>query len=73
MIMRIGLVRRPFGVTAVSLKQFFGFCERNYDEVKAIHIRAWLAHLEEKGLKPRSVFRNYWVMPILIPRILIHD
>lgn len=39
----------------IALTQFFVFCEKNYEEVKATDIRAWLAHLEEKGLKPRSI------------------
>lgn len=39
----------------VSLNQFFTFYEGTYDQVRAINIRAWLAHMEEKGLKPRSI------------------
>jgi site-specific recombinase XerD len=39
----------------LSLKQFFGFCRKNYNEVKASDIRAWLASMEEKGLKKRSI------------------
>ncbi|MFC2947524.1 site-specific tyrosine recombinase/integron integrase [Virgibacillus sediminis] len=39
----------------LSLHQFFAFCDKEYDEVKATDIRAWLAGMEEKGLKPRSI------------------
>ncbi|OBW58861.1 integrase [Solibacillus silvestris] len=39
----------------IALTQFFLFCEKDFDEVKATDIRAWLAHLEEKELKPRSI------------------
>lgn len=39
----------------ISLKQFFTFCAKPYDEVKAIDIRAWMASMEEEGLKPKSV------------------
>jgi site-specific recombinase XerD len=39
----------------IALRQFFSFCEKNYDDLKATDIRAWLASLEEKGLKPRSI------------------
>lgn len=39
----------------IALTQFFAFCEKDYEHVKATNIRAWLAHLEEKGLKPRSI------------------
>ncbi|CAM4025409.1 site-specific tyrosine recombinase/integron integrase [Lederbergia lenta] len=39
----------------LSLKQFFSFCRKNYNEVKATDIRAWLASMEEKGLKKRTI------------------
>jgi site-specific recombinase XerD len=39
----------------MALNQFFSFCEKNYDEVKATDIRAWMASMEENGLKPRSI------------------
>ncbi|WP_256816037.1 site-specific tyrosine recombinase/integron integrase [Cytobacillus sp. Bac17] len=39
----------------IALKQFFLFSGKNYTEVKAADVRSWLASLEEKGLKPRSV------------------
>lgn len=39
----------------LSLKQFFSFCGKNYDEVKATHIRAWLASMEEKNLKKTTL------------------
>lgn len=39
----------------IALKQFFSFCEKNYDEVKATDIRAWLASMGEQGLKPRTI------------------
>jgi integrase/recombinase XerC len=29
----------------MALKQFFSFCDKNYDEVKATDIRAWLSTL----------------------------
>jgi site-specific recombinase XerD len=40
---------------SISLNQFFSFCPKAYDEVKATDIRAWLASLEEDELKPRSI------------------
>lgn len=39
----------------ISLKQFFGFSNKQFDEIKPIDIRLWLASLEETGLKPRSI------------------
>lgn len=39
----------------IGLKQFFSFCKKNYDLVKPTDIRAWLAHMEEEGLKPNSI------------------
>lgn len=39
----------------ISLQQFFTFCGKPYDEVKATDIRAWLASMEEAGLKPKSI------------------
>ena len=39
----------------IALKQFFVFCEKIYDEVKANDVRAWLASMEEQGLKPQSI------------------
>lgn len=39
----------------IGLTQFFSFCEKNYDEVKAADIRTWLASMEEQGLKPRTI------------------
>lgn len=39
----------------ISLTQFFSFCEKNYDCVKATDVRTWLASMEEKGLKPRTI------------------
>jgi len=39
----------------IALTQFFSFCKKDYDSVKATDIRSWLAYLEEKGLKPRSI------------------
>jgi site-specific recombinase XerD len=39
----------------IALNQFFAFCEKNYDEVKATDIRAWLAFMGEQGLKPRTI------------------
>jgi site-specific recombinase XerD len=38
-----------------AIRQFFLFCKKNYSDVKALDIRAWLASLEEQGLKPRSI------------------
>jgi len=39
----------------ISLHQFFTFCAKPYDEVKATDIRAWLASMEEEGLKLKSI------------------
>ncbi|MBH0169309.1 site-specific tyrosine recombinase/integron integrase [Fictibacillus sp. 18YEL24] len=39
----------------LAIHQFFSFCNKKYDEVKATDIRAWLASMEESGLKPRSI------------------
>jgi len=39
----------------ISLTQFFTYCEKSYDDVKATDIRSWLAFMEETGLKPRSI------------------
>ncbi|MEH7356679.1 site-specific tyrosine recombinase/integron integrase [Neobacillus drentensis] len=39
----------------LSLNQFFSFCGKTYNEVKAADIRAWLASMEEKGLKKRTI------------------
>lgn len=39
----------------IALKQFFLFCEKNYDVVKPTDVRVWLASMEEKGLKPNSI------------------
>jgi len=39
----------------LSLQQFFSFCKKGFSEVKAADIRAWLASLEEKGLKKQSI------------------
>ncbi|WP_163537231.1 site-specific tyrosine recombinase/integron integrase [Gracilibacillus sp. YIM 98692] len=42
-------------VYRIALSQFFTFCDKHYDSVKATDVRVWLASLEEKGLKPRTV------------------
>jgi site-specific recombinase XerD len=39
----------------IAIRQFFLFFEKNFSEIKAMDIRAWLASLEEQGLKPRSI------------------
>jgi site-specific recombinase XerD len=39
----------------MALNQFFSFCEKNFNEVKATDIRAWMSSMEEKNLKPRSI------------------
>ncbi|WEG16710.1 tyrosine-type recombinase/integrase [Alkalihalophilus pseudofirmus] len=39
----------------MALSQFFSTCEIDYDVIKATHIRSWLASLEDRGLKPRSI------------------
>lgn len=39
----------------IALNQFFLFCEKDYDVVKPSDVRAWLAQMEEKGLKPNSI------------------
>lgn len=40
----------------ISLKQFFVFCEKNYDVVKPTDVQAWIAHMEEKGLKTKTIY-----------------
>lgn len=39
----------------IALTQFFSFCNKSYTEVKPADVRAWLASMEEQGLKPRSI------------------
>lgn len=39
----------------LSLNQYLSFCNKPYDEIKAIEVRKWMASMEEKGLKPKSV------------------
>lgn len=39
----------------IALNQFFSFCGKEYNCVKATDIRSWLMSMEEKGLKPRSI------------------
>ncbi|MDK7668681.1 site-specific tyrosine recombinase/integron integrase [Cytobacillus oceanisediminis] len=39
----------------IALNQFFTYCYKKCDEVKAVDIRAWLASLEEQGMKPRTI------------------
>lgn len=39
----------------IALNQFFSFCKKDYGQIKATDIRSWLAFMEEKGLKPRSI------------------
>ncbi|WP_019243130.1 MULTISPECIES: site-specific tyrosine recombinase/integron integrase [Bacillus] len=39
----------------IALSQFFLFCQKNVNEVKAKDIRDWLAMMAENGLKPRSI------------------
>lgn len=39
----------------IALTQFFSFCPKKVDEVKAKDIRNWLALMTEKELKPRSI------------------
>lgn len=39
----------------LSLNQFFSYCRKNYDEVKATDIRAWLASMGESGVKKRTI------------------
>ncbi|KJS15382.1 MAG: integrase [Peptococcaceae bacterium BRH_c4b] len=38
-----------------SLRQFFSFCQKEFDEVKTADIRAWLSALDEAGQKPRTL------------------
>jgi site-specific recombinase XerD len=42
----------------MALKQFFSFCDKKYDEVKATDIRAWLASMENQELKPRTIHQK---------------
>lgn len=39
----------------LSLRQFFGYCNIDYDMVKAKDIRNWLAELDKQKLKPSSM------------------
>lgn len=39
----------------IALSQFFSYCDKPVEEVKAKDIRNWLASLNEKDLKPRSI------------------
>ncbi|WP_317945664.1 tyrosine-type recombinase/integrase [Sporosarcina saromensis] len=39
----------------ISLQQFFYYCAKPFDEVKAPDIPAWLADMEENALKPKSI------------------
>lgn len=39
----------------IALKQLFSCIEKEFDKVKATDIRAWLASLEEQGIKPKSI------------------
>ncbi|MGE7667168.1 site-specific tyrosine recombinase/integron integrase [Ureibacillus composti] len=39
----------------IALNQFFSFCGKEYNSVKASDIRSWLMYMEGKGLKPRSI------------------
>jgi site-specific recombinase XerD len=39
----------------ISLNQFFTFCNKSFDDIKAIEVRKWMASMEEEGLKPKSV------------------
>lgn len=39
----------------IALSQFFSHCNKKVDEVKASDIRSWLAMMNEKELKPRSI------------------
>ncbi|MGN7175619.1 site-specific tyrosine recombinase/integron integrase [Cytobacillus sp. SAFR-174] len=39
----------------IALSQFFSFCPKKVDEVKAKDIRNWMALMTEQGLKPRSI------------------
>jgi site-specific recombinase XerD len=41
-----------------ALNQFFSFFDKDYTEIKATDIRAWLASMEERGLKPRSIHQK---------------
>lgn len=39
----------------IAITQFISFCQMSFDEVKPADIRGWMAIMEEKGLKPRSI------------------
>ncbi|HBV96174.1 MAG: integrase [Peptococcaceae bacterium BICA1-7] len=43
-----------------SLKEFFSFCKKEYDEVKATDIRDWLAVFINCGYKPNSIILKYY-------------
>lgn len=38
-----------------SLRQFFAFCEKPFDEIERRDIRSWLIHLEKKSYKPSTM------------------
>ncbi|WP_397537114.1 site-specific integrase [Rummeliibacillus pycnus] len=50
----------------IALNQFFSFCGKDYDSVKSTDIRSWLASMEEKGLKPRSINIKFISMRVLM-------
>jgi len=39
----------------IALNQFFSFCSKPYDQIKAMDIRVWMNSMEEKGLNPTSI------------------
>ncbi|WP_404356447.1 tyrosine-type recombinase/integrase [Cytobacillus firmus] len=39
----------------IALTQFFAFCTKGHDEVKAADVRSWMASLEKQGLKQRTI------------------
>lgn len=39
----------------ISLKQFFSFLEKPFDEIKPTDIRVWMASMEDEGLKRNSI------------------
>ncbi|MET3726971.1 site-specific recombinase XerD [Fictibacillus halophilus] len=39
----------------IALQQFFSSCEKNFVDVNAMDVREWMADMQEKGLKPRTI------------------
>ncbi|MYL34289.1 tyrosine-type recombinase/integrase [Pontibacillus yanchengensis] len=42
----------------IALNQFFSFSQKDYQNIKPVDIRAWMANMEEQGLQPRSIHQK---------------